>query len=374
MSLAFRAPLSGARPSPCAPLIARALRRFDPAYQPRLRALAALHPHVGDLAAAFPALLFALGAPHRGMQRDAVLTRVIAGAPLKTLAEEARIPFWVRALPPEAFVRPLPPLPDGAWFAHRIANHIPGARHADWLALVAVAHEVADERVAVWVAREGLRTPRPRRRFDLRHHAEDTRLLSLWAWHCIHAPAQVHGQRWNEDLHYAAALTMALDWRADVIAKVELGSGPTDTWLLQPGAVGPFQLLPLQHADAILEEARAMNHCVRKYCREVAKDRVRVWGVRLNGERYATLAVRIEGALVEIADLRLKDNVDAPHDLWLRLRAWIDRHPMDARAVKRRRIKLDRGAWREVWRAYWLAKRRIPDWLPLNPDRALYAL
>jgi hypothetical protein len=30
---------------------------------------------------------------------------------------------------------------------------------------------------------------------------------------------------------------------------------------------------------------------------------------------------------------------------------------------------LDRASWVSLWRPYWLAKRRIPGWLPIAPSR-----
>jgi hypothetical protein len=30
---------------------------------------------------------------------------------------------------------------------------------------------------------------------------------------------------------------------------------------------------------------------------------------------------------------------------------------------------LSRAIWTELWKPYWLAKRRIPSWLPLVPTR-----
>jgi hypothetical protein len=32
-------------------------------------------------------------------------------------------------------------------------------------------------------------------------------------------------------------------------------------------------------------------------------------------------------------------------------------------------VPLDRATWRSLWRPYWLAKRRIPEWLPIAPSR-----
>ena len=29
---------------------------------------------------------------------------------------------------------------------------------------------------------------------------------------------------------------------------------------------------------------------------------------------------------------------------------------------------LDRATWQQLWKPYWLAKRKIPGWLPLAPS------
>src|SRR5688572_18970300 len=86
----------------------RRLARYHKDFRTLVQALARRHPRLGDLAASFPALLFALAAPRRGFRPEGVIARAIEGAPLKTLAELAAVPLWLRKLPPEAFTRPLP--------------------------------------------------------------------------------------------------------------------------------------------------------------------------------------------------------------------------------------------------------------------------
>jgi hypothetical protein len=48
---------------------------------------------------------------------------------------------------------------------------------------------------------------------------------------------------------------------------------------------------------------------------------------------------------------------------------------IDTRARAWDKAPLDRSTWLSLWRPYWLAKRRIPEWLPIAPLRdALEAL
>src|SRR5262245_35436844 len=95
-----------ARPSARADLIDRRLGRFRPEIQPRVRRLAASHPWVADLAASFPALLFALAAPRARVDAAAALALVTRGAPLAAVAAVLGAPMWMRRFPPEAFASP----------------------------------------------------------------------------------------------------------------------------------------------------------------------------------------------------------------------------------------------------------------------------
>src|SRR5262249_29438930 len=92
------------------------LRRYHPRFEAALRALAMCHPPIADLAASFPALLFALAVPRAGIDPAPALARVIDGAALADVAAAAGVPMWLRRLPPQTFVRPIRGLPDGELF------------------------------------------------------------------------------------------------------------------------------------------------------------------------------------------------------------------------------------------------------------------
>jgi hypothetical protein len=79
-----------------------------------------------------------------------------------------------------------------------------------------------------------------------------------------------------------------------------------------------------------------------------------------------------------IVELERPNNVKAPRELWWAARQWLHQHDLSAIATDSRNwgtAPLDRSTWLSLWRPYWIAKRRIPDWLPVAPSRdALRAL
>src|SRR5262245_57488027 len=118
--LSWAAARARVRPVARVDTVERRLRRYCAVVNAQVRALAGRHSRLADLAVSFPALLFALAVPRVGFDPRPAVARVIAGASLADVAGEARVPLWLRKLPPEALVRPLPLLPDGALFRKRI--------------------------------------------------------------------------------------------------------------------------------------------------------------------------------------------------------------------------------------------------------------
>ena len=161
-------------------LLERRLRRYHPRFQGTVRALAMRHSRIADLAASFPALLFALAVPRPGLDPAPALARVIDGSALAEAAAAADLPMWLRKLPPEAFAHPIARLPDGDLFRRQIANHLPRSPKLapTWLQAVADVAELAHESAAVWIARELVREPR-------RVNPARLRLISLWSWFSV---------------------------------------------------------------------------------------------------------------------------------------------------------------------------------------------
>lgn len=350
----------------------RQLRRFHPRFQEAVRVLAMRHSRIADLATSFPALLFALAVPRPGVDPAPALARVIHGRRLAEVAMAANVPMWLRKLPPEALTHPIMRLPDGELFRRQIANHFPRSPKLapTWLQIVANVAELAHESAAVWIVREFLRDPK-------RVNPVRLRLVSLWSWFSGQAATFGHDlieRPWTPDMRIGPALEAAENWRTAITLHVNLGRQPiTDMWL-QAGHVAGYDFLPLSSIAAIVDEAHAMKNCLRTYGYDLAHNRSRLWSIRRDGKRVATLevATRSFDPLPTIVQLKAAANADVTRDLWWAARRWLHTH--DLREINMGQHKwgtapLDRSTWRALWRPYWLAKARIPEWLPIAPSR-----
>jgi hypothetical protein len=72
-------------------LLERRLRRYHPRYQGAVRVLAMRHPRIADLAASFPALLFALAVPRPGLDPEPALALAIDGLGLAEVGAAADV-------------------------------------------------------------------------------------------------------------------------------------------------------------------------------------------------------------------------------------------------------------------------------------------
>lgn len=169
-------------------------------------------------------------------------------------------------------------------------------------------------------------------------------------------------------------------WHTNVELHVNLGREPiADVWL-RAARVDGYDFLSLTSIAAITEEADAMRNCVRTYGDELAHNHARLWSMRSDGRRVATLSVaRTCGdPLPSIAELKGPGNAKAPLAVWWAARRWLHMHDLPQINMGQRdwgKAPLNRATWISLWRPYWLAKRRIPKWLPIAPSRkALEAL
>jgi hypothetical protein len=328
---------------------------------------------LADLAVSFPALLFALAVPRPGLVPARAVAEVIAGAPLARAASAAHVPMWLRRLPPEAFVAPLTPLPDGELFRRRIVNHVPRSTKLApvWLQAMANAADWAGEPLAIWIARELVRDTKA-------VQLDRLRLVSLWAWFSGQSGTLGHDlieQPWVPGMRFVKAAQAADSWRMRIALQVNLGAEPIADMWLEPAIIDGYAFTPLRSTAEIVEEATLMKNCLRSYGYNLAHNRSRLWRVSKDGNRIATLCVatRLGDPLPTIAELRAPRNAEAPAQVWWAARRWLHMHDLSQVDMKRRKwgtAPLDRGTWVSLWRPYWLAKRRIPAWLPIKPSRA----
>jgi hypothetical protein len=362
--------------APRLPLIERRLRRYASPAQARVRALAQCHPRLADLAASFPALLFALALPRAGHDPARAIACVIDGRPLGEVAAAAGIPLWLRRLPVDGLTRPLPALPGDELFARRIANHVPRSpkRTAAWLAAVSEAACWVNEPFAIWTARELAREAVA---------PNSLRLVGLWAWFSQHP--QTDGHRlmkapWRFEMGHEAARAVARSWLDRLRLELSLGERKiTDVWL-RPGPFEGHDFVPLDSGDCIDREAAVMKNCIRSYGGDLVGGACRLWSIRRDGQSLANLEVgrRRARPLLHISQLKGPRNRPASIELWWLAARWLHQHDLISirpQTREKQDTQPDSATWRRLWLPYWRAKRRIPDWLPLAPSwRVIAAL
>jgi hypothetical protein len=349
----------------------RQLKRYRPEFQGAVRRLAARHSRIADLALSFPALLFVLAVPRPGLDPARAISRAMKGDALAEVAAAVDLPMWLRRLPPEAFTHRIARLPDSNAFRRQIANHLPSRKAgAVWLQAVAEMADVAHEMAAVWIAKEIIRKKRNVKFNRLR-------LVGLWVWFSGQPETLGHKmiqKQWTPDMRFASALDAAEEWQLTIDPHVRLGRDPiADLWL-QSAHVRGYDFLPLASGPDIAEEAAAMGNCLRNYGDDLAHNWSRLWSMRKDGRRVASLMVGTCGGdpLPTVVELRAAENKEVSPEVSLAARQWLHMHDLARIDMKRRKwgtVPLDRATWRSLWRPYWLDKRHIPDWLPLSPSR-----
>lgn len=361
------------------------LARFGGAVRTRATALASRHPWIADLALSFPALLVALAWPRRGQNAREAQHLIVAGAPLAAAALQVDLPIWTRALPPEAFHAPVPPLPDTLDVRRQILNHVPKSwnKAPNWLENVSLGYSWGDADLAIWCAREA--PPRLKRRRGWRkRYADNRRLVCLWAWFTQRPDelaSALSETRWTPAMQWKAAQDAAIAWRERVCARLYLGDeGVADTWL-KDAVVGGYSFTALTTLADIHAEGEQMQHCVGGYGASIACNQTRIFSVRRDGARIATLALEPAhggSPFPNIVELSGPRNAQVDIDVWLAARRWLheqDQSIASAERITYRSAQLNGRAWRALWRPYWLAKRRIPRELSLTASEdALYSL
>ena len=173
--------------------------------------------------------------------------------------------------------------------------------------------------------------------------------------------------------YHAAAV-----WKVAAELYADLGDQPiADVWV-QPAIVDGYEFVPLRSFAELKEEGRAMRNCVQTYGFGLAHNYLRLWSVRKEGQRVATVSISRSGGdpLLGVCELRSPGNGDAPVEVAWAVRRWLhmqDLAQMNATPQAWSDTFFNRAAWIALWKPYWIAKRRIPDWLPLQPSREALA-
>ncbi len=364
--------MSLARPDEVETFVAR----FQVSERREVRRIVRSSPRFAELAFVFPGAVHALAARRGPLSaRKHAMSLIEQGAPLRNVARALDLPLWLRRLPPETFTGSLPALPSSEAFARRIPNRLPkgAGESAFWLKSVAFAAEACHEDFALWLAEQQV----------FADPGDPTRLfgiLAAYAWFSGLEGSRAHDLivvPWRAEIAFDTALCAAKSWLNRLRLVLQLQDGViADTWLAPGSALG-YAFAPLIERRAILEEAQAMQNCADQYAERLARDKCRLFSVRRNALRAATLEIgphTRETGVLTILQLKSRHNMPAPLDVWQAAHSWLASQGGLKRlpSMMAPDRPLDAAAWRDLVRPYRQRKSNAP-WLPETASHTSFA-
>lgn len=340
--------------------------RFAPDIRLNVLRICADCPRFADLMHAFPAAAYRIAARSAPIgEIDQALTLVHDGAPLRDVADVLGLPYWIRRLPPEAFRAPIPPLPGDAEFSRRIGNVMPRSPRTSalWLEAVGFGRLAAGEDFAIWLAGQPILEERG---LTKEHFAT----LAAYAWHSSSRSTRA-GRLilvpWHGEMAFDSALCSARAWLNRVRLVLQLKPGVVvDPWLT-PGVALGMDFVPLLTAGDLLDEAAGMRNCADQFAERLVREKCRLFGLRRNGERIATLEIGQhvrETGVLDILQLKGRANAQASAEAWRAAHTWLAqqksllRQPVLAADDRR----YDARTWTILMRPYRTARGGAP-WL-----------
>ncbi|MCW2306266.1 PcfJ domain-containing protein [Rhodobium gokarnense] len=269
------------------------LRRYHRDHRRRLRKLARGSVALRDLVHGFPAMAVALVTGYRTRaDRDGCIAVLTAGGDLKRAAGVLGLPFWLRRLPPEAFVGPLDEGVDGKAasdekFARRVVNLVPEDPNATamWLAWVQAARRGAGDDFALWLAsrriyRAGEAGPPP------------LTVLAAYTWFSANrelTAASLIGTPWHARMALPRAVAEAKRWfHRAVFGFCRSAPGIDASWY-RTQAVAGIRFVPLTSREALRREGDRMANCVAGYHEKVVEGGCLIYGLRRDDAPVATM-------------------------------------------------------------------------------------
>lgn len=300
----------------------RRIEGFHPSCRRFIGDLTSCSPALEDLADSFPALLFALATGYATpAQRERAFELVSAGVPLREAADALGLAWWLRKLPPQAFIAPLPKLPTDPDFALRIASMIPREPRLTpaWLTRVSHAHEACGTPYALWLARQA----------DLATPPEDLfAFMAAWAWfgeHSGHLGSRLLRRPWAGEMSFKRAREELAVWRQRLRLIECLGPGIETPWLADGTAAG-FSFVALRTVDDFVAESEALDNCLDQYADQLHTGLTAVFSIRKGARSVACVEIGLHEAEVTmptIVQLRAARNRRAPPEVWQATFAWL---------------------------------------------------
>ena len=331
----------------------RRIEAFHPSCRRFIADLTNCSAPLEDLADSFPALLFALATGYATpAQRERAFELVSSGEPLREAADALGLAWWLRKLPPQAFITPLPALPADPEFALRIGSMVPRDPRLtpSWLARVAHAQETGGTRYALWLARQGDLVAPPEEFFMF---------MAACAWFSEQAGHLGHRllrKPWHSEMSFRRAREELSVWRQRLRLIECLGFGIETPWLMDGTAAG-FSFVALRTVDDFVAESEALDNCLDQYADQLHTGVTAVFSIRKGARRVACVEIGLHEAEVTmptIVQLRAARNRRAPPEVWQATFAWLGSQRLEPLAPERHTPKPVKRAEarRQLWGPY----------------------
>jgi hypothetical protein len=282
------------------------------------------------------------------------------------------LPYWLRLLPAWTFSAPLGELPCNRAFGARNQNLLP---HEDknpkaWLEAICLAVRFGGQSFAVWLAK-ALRS----RRMTL--SGDCVIMLAAYAWYST-APqydaARLILRPWLERMGFETAAAQAALFFSWIIFATRTGPGGLQDGWARPGHSRGIDFTLLGTAEAVLDEARAMDNCLYDYSGRLLAGEVRLFGLRRGGQPIGTLELVRSGLAPDLISFRqvlgyrngrLPPRVMAAAHHWLADElSRLEEAPLaPARNVWADRARYDTTHWRHLWNPFLMAQG-VSDLIP----------
>ena len=285
-------------------------------------------------------------------QRERAFDLVSAGAPLRDAADALGVAWWLRKLPPQAFVAPLPALSTDPDFGFRIAGLVPrDPRLAPiWLSRVTHAHEACGPGYALWLARQD----------DLIASSEELFMfMAAWAWFSEqegHLGHRLLRKPWKCEMSFRRAREELSVWRQRLRLIEWLGFGIETPWLTDGTAAG-YNFVALRTVDDFVAESEALDNCLDQYADHLRTGATAVFSIRKNARSVACVEIGLhetEATMPTVVQLRAARNRRAPPDVWQATYAWIGSQQLEPLTPERHTPKPSKRAEarRQLWGPY----------------------
>jgi PcfJ-like protein len=290
-------------------------RRFHPVVRENIYRGAAISQRALQLIDVFPVLGIAIYCPStywRNRTPDAV-KMVERGARLNQIASFMDIPMWARKLKPAV----------ADWFCYvpdDLHCYLPEKTWEQRLWLRAIKSRGADNpELAYWIGRNVLKIGN--RIMPVLDFLSD---MNDWVMEAKRREPRCITRPFSPDMSVNTVRTESELWD-EAIAKCK---APKSKYKIPApwypaGQVNGYHIVPLDSAEKLWKEGRAMHHCAGSYDYRVAAGNCYIYSVRQGDKRMATVELVRGQGKVKPLQIRAACNAEPPKDVKIAVRKWI---------------------------------------------------